>query len=74
MFKVRIQFKDNKIVCCSQVCESNCPNFGKCRTYMIDVKKFRDRKENLSFSYIEKLMSEGGVYKRGKGGALKQIK
>lgn len=74
MVKVRILFENGKIKCCSQMCESNCTYYGKCKTYMIDIRKFKDRKESLSFSYFEKLMSEGGVYKRSKGGALKQIK
>lgn len=37
-------------------------------------KKKKERKEHLSFSYIEKLMSEGHVYKRAKGGAKRQVK
>lgn len=37
-------------------------------------KKKKERKERLSFYDIEKLMSEGHVYKRTKSGAWRQIK
>jgi hypothetical protein len=66
LYKAKILFKDNKIACCSQMCDKTCPNFNKCRTYNIDIKKVKNKSERLTFNYIEKLMSHDS-YERHNG-------
>ncbi len=37
-------------------------------------KNRKERSEDLSFCELEKLMKQGHIYRRNKGGALKQIR